>query len=398
MRDIYSLLLRRSLIENIENKTAIHIKDTRGTQKQLAGMMGFLCGLFGLGALSSVIAGDWNGAAGCIGILSFFGILSWLCIRLSPEDVAVLLHDGVVLPSCKTQPEFKWSEVECIRWPKGRDSNGHFEVRIALANKSCFAPGIPLGSGSISLSDRLTLIRYLRLVGNNIPQENWSRFCEWCAVPTLEECQKRNGQESLNDTDRESPRSFAVALLRKFSRIGKWSPFILGLLGFLALPVVGPLFMASIVSRKAWWTISVLLGISAAINLPLLLGWNWHTAILLMVFFLVPWILGLFAAPADETSKDPAQHVPGATVWVVVAFIGVPFLLITAVNGWIPPVFAKYILIVFMFMFMPASLILAVRRKERLRNLDKEEREAAALQRWAAYEIMERSSDMPASG
>lgn len=381
-------------MEDMVNESAIHIKDTRGWCRQFVVGTGLVCGLFAPLSISAAVGGDWRGAAGCAGIPVVLGCLSWFCSRLAPKDVAILFRDGIVLPSNKMQPEFQWADVEKIQWPKGRDQNGCFHVRLFLVNKSrVFCPQIPLDTESISPADRLMLIRYLRLVGANIPQENWPAFCKWCAVPTIEGCQGKHTQGMLGDTAVGAEKSWAGALLRKFFTIGEWSPFLLGVLIMLAFPLVCPLYLATMVPRKTWWIIAVLLGVSAAINLPLLLGWNVQVATLVIVVPLALLILGLFASPVGKTSRDRTYHVRGGMTLVVVIVFGFPTLLAAGINGWIPAMVAKYALLG-LLLAMPVFIILDTRRRKRLQDIDKEELETAAMQRWATYEDTERSSEL----
>lgn len=378
----------------MENDAEIHIKDTRGWVRQLAVMMGFVTGLFAPLAIHAAAIRDWSEAAGGVGFLAFFGLIWWLACRATPEDVAILSRDHVVLPGNRLVPKFQWSDVEKIRWPKGRNQDGCACVRISLAHTSRMSSAqIPLGAASVSSEDRLILIRYLRLVGTHIPQENWPTFCQWCAVPTVIECEGKDTSGGPEEKASEAPTCWASALLRAFFRIGERSPFLLGLATLFALPLLCPLVLAILMSRKAWWLFSILLGISAAINLPLVVGWNAWVATWLIVIPLVPLILSIFAPSEAQTSKAPADCVPGGIVWLVVTVLGIPFLLAASVNGWVPAALAKYVLLGYVCGF-PFLLLLAVHRQKRLQDVDRNQRESEALQRWAAYENSERLPDL----
>jgi hypothetical protein len=375
-------------VVSIVSENAIHIKDARGWYRQLVLTIGFVCGLCGPLAISAAIGGDWCGAAVCAGIPVVLGCLSLFVSRLAPKDVAILFRDGMALPSNKMQPEFQWADVEKIRWPRGRDQNGSFYVRLSLANKSRVFCKIPLDASSVSLADRLTLIRYLRLVGANIPHENWPTFCEWCAVPAVEECRAQTAQRTLRETAVASEKSRAGALLRRLFTVGEWSPFWLGVFIMWSLPLVCLLYLATMAPRRTWWVIAVLLGLSATINLPLLLGWNVHVATLVIAIPSVLLLLGLFAPPVSKTARDRTHHVRGGTALVVAIVFGFPFLLAAGANGWIPATVVIYALLG-LWLAMPIFMTVDSRRRKQVQDMDREEREAVALRRWAEFEETE---------
>lgn len=188
-------------MESTEYGTIVHIKNARGGVRQLAFMMGFACGFFSLIVAISALAEDWRSVTACACLMTLFGALWWLACRILPEDVVILSRDGVTLPGNKMCPKFLWSDVERIRWPKRPNEDGRFWVVVRLANRSrLLSPNIPLDAYSISSADRLVLIRYLRLAGSSISQENWPTFCEWCAVPTAKRCEGDEGRGAPGET------------------------------------------------------------------------------------------------------------------------------------------------------------------------------------------------------
>jgi hypothetical protein len=73
---------------------------------------------------------------------------------------------------------------------------------------------------------------------------------------------------------------------------------------------------------------------------------------------------------------------------VVAIVFGFPFLLAAGANGWIPATVVIYALLG-LWLAMPIFMTVDSRRRKQVQDMDREEREAVALRRWAEFEETE---------
>lgn len=318
-------------------------------------------------------SGSWGVSLFFIGILTCLLGLNRLIERVSPDTVAVLYNDRIkVFVTNTISCVFSWSEIEEVHWPSRCDDDSKIMLWLIKCNKA------PQGFTDISLSylcanDKLTLIRCIRLATQHLEQVRWPSFCRHVAVPLAERL-PRNEEETFTANHYRAMRSSerAYALLKG-----------------VKLSLMTPYFMARLVSRKTWWTVATLVGISGVINIRMIWG-EWvepfasYTYGSTLVFFL----LG-FASPWDVSTnecKERMSDLHGVLNFGILLIGGPLFVIALDLNCvWLPENLREFIAFVFILLYLSPPIAWMI-SDHRIEKRDGPALDAAAMRRWEEYE------------
>ena len=158
-----------------ESDIPVHIKNLQEEYDSHISCAGLCSGLIIPIVGACVLRGEW-----CAPLMLLFPLcmiaLAYLIHLLMPDDYVVLYPDRMELPICgKRKRLLAWSKVKSLRWSMNGRTDP-IQVFIARSGLMLF-PWIFLYLTRISLSDRVTLIRYLRTAGAGVQQDGWPEFC-----------------------------------------------------------------------------------------------------------------------------------------------------------------------------------------------------------------------------
>jgi hypothetical protein len=222
----------------------------------------------------------------------------------------------------------------------------------------------------------VTLIRYLRTAGATIEQTGWPQFCRERAIPLVEALQRKE-RENASVAQPASDASL-TCYGRAFSR----SAFAWGMLCVVLLP----LFLWRLVSRKMWWTLAIVIGISGLVNIRLI--WDAWVSPFAESWLVVVALLVVAAAASPPDDKHPERAATFSMTPVAASLaafiIGFPLLLNAMVLGWVRILVPKEI--AWLIGMTPCLLIIVVM----LRTGRQEQRNVAnmedeAVRRWDEY-------------
>ena len=267
--------------------------------------------------------------------------LAYLIHLLMPDDYVVLYPDRMELPICgKRKRLLAWSKVKSLRWSMNGRTDP-IQVFIARSGLMLF-PWIFLYLTRISLSDRVTLIRYLRTAGAGVQQDGWPEFCLKRAIPTVGESQNAKNGNSVSGWKYPVIPSFAK-MDQRFPLLYKKHPFFAGMLL--------PLLLPGILLRRAWWIMAGSLALSAIVNIRMFWGQWAHpfTAIVLGAAAGM-FLLGLFAPRGVSVSFDREAKTPDIGFWlsIIVFVVGMPIVGNLEATGRIPRMSLPYSMVAFM--------------------------------------------------
>ena len=149
--------------------TGIHLKNRHRWDKEFSGYAGFafsFCLFFTFVGFQNQNF-NWT-------ILLWYAVpagmvvLERLLQRWEPEDCVVLYADRIEFPQLGGKPRVvPWAEVQSIKWPKIKNSERGISLRDTPHGDRQIC-GTSIVLKSLSSVDRLTLIRYLRMVPRRI--------------------------------------------------------------------------------------------------------------------------------------------------------------------------------------------------------------------------------------
>ena len=345
----------------------VRLKNTESLHRLALFILGMYSSVFVPPGVVAMLRGEWAGLL-CVTSLAAIVALIRLVGRIEPEDHVILYPDRMEWPGYGTRKiVYRWSEVQGIRWPSGRESHPSIKIMVPRDEQRDL-PSVRLQA--LSWADRVTLIRYLRERGAEVEQEGWPRFCHRCAVAWVERSQRAQGERAI-------PALFSSMFERPSFLAGMLFPLV-----WLALLVCAPRFVA----RKVWWTLSALIAVSSVINIRLVWGhWSSPFTEICLGFAGVLFLLGLPARsdPGRPKRRDGNSWAPASSL--AMALIGMPLMLnAVAING-IPKQFLGWVFFGGLFLVFLPILVDRLRQQRRERQRAPE-LEADALRRWAVYE------------
>ncbi len=375
-------------MDSMDTDEGVYLKDTSNPSGQFAVLAGFAFWACGFVAACETLRGEW---ASLLLLLVPVGLVlvGRLFGHLTPAYHAVLYPDRVELPLSRARKGgFALSEVEAIEWPKARHGEEPVRVRVCLANERCFS-WVSIGLKDVSREDRVTLIRYLRKAGAESDQENWPEFCQKHAVPLLESLQGKppsNGEKTYG-----SP---IPGIVKRVSGLAEKHPFLTGLAWPLALAVI----LLSMLSRKTWWTVAVVLSLSTVINIRLVWGsWASPFTEICAGFVGMMLVMGIFAPNRIGVSQRVDVGGLTAVVWLASLLIGIPLLGNAATLEWIPRPVGRFVGPVSLWLLVCGAPCLLLWKQTQREKRQPPSEDAEALRRWELYERTGESPELESS-
>ena len=358
-----------------EDDNGVHLKDTRAYPAQFLFLAGFASlVLVPIGA-AFVTQGDWGGLVFLAIPAALVVVGKWMA-RIIPEDddYVVLYPDRMEFPDCRARKSVRyWSDVEGIRWPAHHADDPVVRITVSRGEEG-MPPWTLVSLKCVSPADRVKLIRYLRDRGAEMEQERWPEFCCRFAVPLVEECQHEERVPEAGE-EVEAPASSPGVILW---RLGSGRPFLRGLLG--------PLLIVLVVSRKAWWMVSVIVAVSSVINIRLVWGhWASPFTEACLGFAGATFLAGWLSLPDDGRSAKRDSELWGGSFLLATGLIGMPLLTNGIALGWIPAELREWVLWGGVLL-LPLPIVIHIYRRDRRERRRRPAKEADALRRWAVYE------------
>jgi hypothetical protein len=364
--------------ETNASSPGIRLKQTQRWDKEFAGLAGLLLLVFLPVIGGGMVLGEWGVLF--LAALPAAVVAVGRCFQYcTSEDYVVLFADRMEFPRRHGEPRvIAWSHVRSLRWRQRRDSDSEIVISVTASSDWPLAIAT-IGLRYVSPTDRVTLIRYLRLGGQELEQQGWRGFCRKQAVPLVETLQR-----SRDGKVRAVPETAIASRLEEWSRCFDKYPFV----GGVILPVVALTLFPRFVSRKMWWSLAAIVAISGVVNIRVVWG-HWASPFTEIVLgtAVVSFCLGLVA----RVERDPERHaevIPARVVILslAVTLIGCPLLLNAKVLGWvrIPRGLDSWLPAAFLLTLWFPVLFHVVRRHHHEKQ-ESSALEAEALRRWDIY-------------